>query len=172
MNAEQELDPTKIQPFEVQNALVFIGEPTYNIKGQYAVFGMITGCRSFSPGVEKGIEIRRVLTRAPRMKTQLQTFIEDLYRTNLNGIGQEQLFGVGWAFRDQHGWGLGVYYQNCRFVRSYMETSGTLPIAEDVIVVSYETEIDITEDLQRRVRLVAQNNILPPNKNNSLVSIK
>lgn len=153
MSNDNEIDPSQIQPFEVQNALVFLGGPQYDSAGQNAVFGMVTGCRSFSPGLERGIEIRRVLTRAPRMQTQLQTFVENLHRTSLAGIGQEKLFGIGWAFRDQGGWGLGVYYQNCRLVRSYLETSGVLPVAEDVLVVSYENETDITEHLQRRVRL-------------------
>lgn len=153
MSTDQEINPSQIAPFEVQNALVFIGGPQYDSAGQNAVFGMVTGCRSFSPGLERGIEIRRVLTRAPRMQTQLLTFVEKLHRSSLGGIGQERLFGIGWAFRDQKGWGLGVYYENCRLVRSYLETSGVLPVAEDVLVVSYESETDITEHLQRRVHL-------------------
>lgn len=153
MSNANEIDPSQIQPFEVQNALVFIGGPQYDSAGQNAVFGMVTGCRSFSPGLERGIEIRRVLTRAPRMETQLKTFVENLHRSSLGGLGQERLFGIGWAFRDQGGWGLGIYYQNCRLMRSYLETSGVLPVAEDVLVVSYENETDITEHLQRRVRV-------------------
>jgi hypothetical protein len=156
MSNDNEIDPSQIQPFEVQNALVFLGGPQYDSAGQNAVYGMVTGCRSFTPGLERSIEIRRVLTRAPRMQTQLQTFVENLHRTSLAGVGQEKLFGVGWAFRDQGGWGLGVYYQNCRFVRAYMETSTSmLLVAEDVLVVSYENEVDITEYLQRRVHLVS-----------------
>jgi hypothetical protein len=162
--SNQEIDPSKIKPFEAHNTMVFIGSPTYDRNGQNAVFGMVTGCRTFSPGEARGIEIRRILTRAPRMQIQLDSFVKDLHRSSLSGIGQEQLFGVGWAFRDPEGWGLAVYYENCRFVRSYLETSGFLPVAEDVLVVSFETERDITDDLQNKVRVVAAGDMPPDPK--------
>lgn len=171
MSNDNEIDPSQIQPFEVQHALVFLGGPQYDSAGQNAVFGMVTGCRSFTPGLERSIEIRRILTRAPRMQVQLQTFVEGLHRTALAGIGQEKLFGIGWAFRDKGGWGLGVYYENCRLVRSYMETSGVLPVAEDVLVVSYERETDITEHLQRRVRLAAAGD-MPQAPSNGRITLK
>lgn len=165
-------DMRSIEPFEVQNALVFIGEPRYNSNGQNAAFGMITGCRSFSPGLDRGIEIRRVLTRAPRMQIQLEAFTEQLHRTSLAGISQERLFGVGWAFRDKGGWGLGVYYEDCRFVRSYLESSGHIPVAEDVLVVSFEREVDITESLQRRVRLAAAGEAPPPPAQGQVIKLR
>lgn len=149
----QEIDPSTIQAFEGPNALLFLGSPTFNSAGANAVFGMITGCRSHVPGLEKGLEIRRVLTRAPRMEVQLHTFVKDLHRSSLSGVAQAETFGVGWGFRDTAGWGLALYYENCRFVRSYIENSGALPVVEDVLILSYENETNITHHMQMRVRL-------------------
>ena len=95
------------------------------------------------------IEIRRVLTRAPRMEEQLREYLRNLKRGSMLPLGDG--FGVGWAFRDKVGWGLGYYYEECDVVRSYEEMNGTLPVVEDVLVLRYTRKVSITEQLQMRI---------------------
>lgn len=161
----QNIDPATIQPFEVQNCMVFIGAPQFSTAGQHAVFGMITGCKSSSPSLERGIEIRRVLTRAPRMQEQLTVFLQSIQRTELSNFNSNEsfnTFGIGWFFRDQQGWGLGLYYENCRLLRSYVEMNGSIPVCEDVMIVSFEKETDITTQIQQRVTLASPGDISMP----------
>lgn len=142
-------DPSDISPFEVANTMVFLGGNHFDPHEPSAVFGMITGTSTFVPGVENGIQIRRVLTRAPRMEEQLVEYLHNRRRGSLTP--DAETFGVGWAFRDKRGWGLCYYYEDCELVRAYEEMNGTLPVVEDVLVVRYARKVNITELLQSRI---------------------
>jgi hypothetical protein len=144
-----DIDPSSIAPFEVANCMVFLGGNHFDPHEPSAVFGMITGVRTNVPGVENGIEIRRVLTRAPRMEEQLTEYLRHRQRGSLSPA--HETFGVGWAFRDKAGWGLGYYYEDCEIVRTYEEMNGTLPVVEDVLVVRYTRKVSITEQLRTRI---------------------
>lgn len=143
-----EPDLSKISPFESANSVLFLGGVKFSPSESGAVFGMVTGVRSFVPGLERGLEIRRLLLRAPRMQTQLEGFIDGLRRGSASGDGT---FGVGWIFRDQQGWGLGYYFEECSFVRAYEDMSGSLPVVEDVMILSYERKVEITDLLQSKI---------------------
>lgn len=146
---DSNFDPAKIQPFEGANTMVFLGGNHFDPHVPSAVFGMITGVRSHVPGVTNGIEIRRILTRAPRMQEQLEEFLTQQRRGSL--LPGEVQFGVGWAFRDKGGWGYGLYFEDCQVLHSYEEMNGTLPVVEDVLVVSYARKVTITDSLNTRV---------------------
>lgn len=144
-----EPDPSTINPFEAANALVFLGGPTFDPNEPSAVFGMITGVKTWLPGVDQAIEIRRVLLRAPRMEEQLREYEKSRRRSSMNpeAFG----FGVGLAFRDKAGWALGYYFEECDVLRTYEDMSGALPIVEDVLVVAYNRKAEITEQLQSKI---------------------
>jgi hypothetical protein len=146
---DTDFDPSKIQPFEVANTMVFLGGNHFDPHVPSAVFGMITGVRSHVLGVENGIEIRRILTRAPRMEEQLEEYLTQQRRGSMTPDAVQ--FGVGWAFRDKAGWGYGLYFEDCAVLRSYEEMSGLLPVVEDVLVVRYTRKVSITDALNTRV---------------------
>lgn len=143
-----EPDFSKISPFESANALLFIGGAKFSPNEPSAVFGMVTGAKSYVPDLERGIEIRRLLLRAPRMQTQLEEFVDGQRRGSPTG---QTDFGVGWIFRDKLGWGLGYYFEACVFVRAYEEMSGAMPIVEDVMILSYQRKVEITDLLQSKI---------------------
>jgi hypothetical protein len=129
--------------------MVFLGGAHFDPNEPSAVFGMITGVRSHVSGLQNALEVRRVLLRAPRMETQLREYLTNRRRGSLNP--DAETFGVGWAFRDKVGWGLGYYFEDCTIVRAYEDMSGALPVVEDVLVVAYTRKVEITELLQSRV---------------------
>mgnify|MGYP000850450086 CR=1 FL=1 len=152
------------QPFEGQATLVYVGRPQVDLSAKAAVFGMITGFRSSVKGLPNGLEIRRVLTRAPRMQEQLRAFVADMARSAFQPKLEEENFGVGINFRDAKGWGLGLYFENCTLIDSYVEMSLTMPIVEDVLIVSYGRQTDITEKLQTQVVIASPGDLpRPPN---------
>lgn len=165
MRDNQQPPQDSVQPFACETTLVFLGGPTFDISDAHAAFGMVTGFRGSVPGRTNCLEIRRVLTRAPRMKEQLAAYTEKRSRTaqtGLSGALNARAFGVGINFRDEGGWGLGLYYESCEVVDTYVEMSGNLPIVEDVLILCFEREANITERLQTRVHLAVPGEVPPP----------
>lgn len=161
----QEPETEFAQPFAGQSTLVFVGGPRFELETKHAVFGMTTGFRTAVKDImPRGLEIRRVLTRAPRMKEQLLTYVADLARAAMRSSREEESFGIGINFRDEKGWGLGLYYEDCTLVDSYVQMSVELPIVEDVLIISYNKETNITEKLQTQVVIASPGDLpRPPN---------
>ena len=145
--------PNEPTPFEPAHSMVFLSGEEFNPHEPSAVFGMITGVRTYVPGIKNCIEIRRILTRGARMVEQFDEFLSDRKRGSLTP--NSECLGCGWAFRDKGGWGRAYYFTQCVVVSSHEEMTGALPVVEDVMILNYEEKIDITERIRTQLVTVS-----------------
>jgi len=143
-------EDTHIQPLHAQNGVFFLGGAEFNANASQTVLGLVSGIKTRVVGQPNCIELRGIIARGGSL-SRVMTELMHKHALVCRVEGSPAMSGLGWTLKDEKGWVFGRYYKDIVIVSVSEEARVDCPIVEEVLIIQYQTKVDISAKLEASV---------------------